>query len=526
VAKKRVSIPGVSIWKPKGRPRARYRITYYVPCTPYTDAGGRVRTTRAKTVTASTDLQATVELAAQHSSRRERIRVGLAAATDERYATEDRKPVRQHLADYRDALKAAGRDAKHVNQMHDSAGAVLLGTPADRLARKGRRRPMAKLDGVGAARVSEIVASLVQREIGKVKEQRSAATANRYLDAVNGFLNWGVQDGRWAANPVKHLPKYNVEADRRHVRRSVSVADLIRLLESTAAGPVREGYTGEQRAMAYTAAAVLGLRRKEMKKLLVADCLFAGPRPGVWSEARHAKARKRVFIQVPPFYAELFAKYLESRPVTDAAFPMSWNAARGLRADLAAAGIPYEVNGKVFDFHGLRHQMGAMLVSAGVNLKAVQQRMRHGSIRMTLDTYGHVTDDDASRAAAAIPNLRPDKTPNAGVCATRGATGSDKGDVRSGSFGGSSETTAMAGQKTRSEQWSDGESNPDLLNAIQHSAGRVDLRKSKKSRGLRRMIEDGEGEAVAQRAARVLRMLQEQVGIMTRRGRARKGGRR
>jgi integrase len=46
--------------------------------------------------------------------------------------------------------------------------------------------------------------------------------------------------------------------------------------------------------------------------------------------------------------------------------------------------------GHVLDFHALRHTCGAWLVLSGVNVKIVQSVMRHSTIKLTLDTYGHL----------------------------------------------------------------------------------------------------------------------------------------
>lgn len=46
--------------------------------------------------------------------------------------------------------------------------------------------------------------------------------------------------------------------------------------------------------------------------------------------------------------------------------------------------------GHVLDFHALRHTCGAWLAIAGVNPKVIQKVMRHSTIVLTLDTYGHL----------------------------------------------------------------------------------------------------------------------------------------
>lgn len=51
-----------------------------------------------------------------------------------------------------------------------------------------------------------------------------------------------------------------------------------------------------------------------------------------------------------------------------------------------------------FDFHSLRHTHGTMLAEEGVEVKAIQQRLRHANVSTTLDTYIRATEkikDDA-----------------------------------------------------------------------------------------------------------------------------------
>jgi integrase len=83
-----------------------------------------------------------------------------------------------------------------------------------------------------------------------------------------------------------------------------------------------------------------------------------------------------------------------------------------LRGDLAIARKAYEAKGgtdpyflmpvneegKVLDMHALRHTTGAWLTIAGVSPKIVQEVMRHGNIKITFDTYGHLMPDDTKLA--------------------------------------------------------------------------------------------------------------------------------
>ena len=67
------------------------------------------------------------------------------------------------------------------------------------------------------------------------------------------------------------------------------------------------------------------------------------------------------------------------------------------------AGLP-----EGFRFHDLRHYLASLLIGSGLGVKIVQHRLRHGSAKTTLDTYGHRwPDSDESARAAVAPVWRP-----------------------------------------------------------------------------------------------------------------------
>lgn len=59
-------------------------------------------------------------------------------------------------------------------------------------------------------------------------------------------------------------------------------------------------------------------------------------------------------------------------------------------------------------FHDLRHSHVAMLIAAGVPVKAIQERLGHSTIVMTMDRYGHLLPSvDAAVLQAVDDGLRP-----------------------------------------------------------------------------------------------------------------------
>jgi integrase len=56
-------------------------------------------------------------------------------------------------------------------------------------------------------------------------------------------------------------------------------------------------------------------------------------------------------------------------------------------------------------FHDPRHTSATLLLSRGVNPKAVSEQLGHASIVITLDTYSHVIPSMQREAAAAMYEL-------------------------------------------------------------------------------------------------------------------------
>ena len=110
-------VPGCTIWpQPKINPRQRYRITY--------STGMKLPSGKPerKTITGSTDLETTVELATKLNRRNERVRTGLDAITEADFDANARRSASEHLDDYRKSLIAAGCDPKHVRQIPQTRG--------------------------------------------------------------------------------------------------------------------------------------------------------------------------------------------------------------------------------------------------------------------------------------------------------------------------------------------------------------------------------------------------------------------
>ena len=88
----------------------------------------------------------------------------------------------------------------------------------------------------------------------------------------------------------------------------------------------------------------------------------------------------------------------------------------------AFARVAREVRAPNTSFHGRRHLHATELLRAGVHPRVVQERLGHGDVTVTLNTYSHVVPGLQERAAAAFGQAfafaMPDPTKRPALAAT------------------------------------------------------------------------------------------------------------
>ncbi len=314
-------------------------------------------------------------------------RAGLAGPFED----QARRPVREHLGDFLAALQDRQRSAVHVHVVGAQLRAIL--------------------DGIGARTVADLRPSRVEAFLGDLGEKgRSGKTLAHYVGAAKEFSRWLVRDRRIAEDPLASLETYSAATDRRLVRRALDADEQRRLLSATEAS-VRSsfGLTAHERPLLYRLALTTGLRAHELATLTPSAFDF-GTSPTVTVEAKNAKNRKRETLPLLPDVAEAIRAHVGIRPSDEAVWPKTtWplHAARMMRPDLAAAGIPFEVDGTVVDFHALRHSFITGLARAGVPPQIAQRLARHSDVRLTLGVYSHLGLVDLAGAVAKLPDLTP-----------------------------------------------------------------------------------------------------------------------
>lgn len=313
----------------------------------------------------------------------------------------------------------------------DFENAVALGLASR--SRSARRRPAAQQVGVLVQRLREVLdecgfksaadlnaaapsklASYLDRRLAIAKRRDggiSQQTAQFYLSAARRFAWWLSTK---AGLPVRadlfdEVPCFDPKSDRRHARRDVTPAELASILDAArSGGQVYRGLTGEDRYHLYLTAFATGFRVAELAALHPESFDLDGPAPVVVLAAKHTKNKKVARQPIPVGVANQLRPYLATKPVSKPVWGGTWveKAAKMLRLDLAAAGVPYVVNTpegpRYADFHALRHSYLSALASAGVGVKELQELARHSDPRLTLGIYTHVRPEALGASIALL----------------------------------------------------------------------------------------------------------------------------
>ena len=312
----------------------------------------------------------------------------------------------QHLEDFKRSLLDRDDTAEHAEQT----------------AMRARR----VIEGCGFKTWSEIRADRVERFLADLRngsEHLAIQTSNYYLQAIQSFCRWMVQNRRAGESPLAHLRTLNSKTDRRRDRVAFEVEEIRRLLAATIEGPERYGMDGPERAMLYRIAIETGLRANEIRTLKVSS--FDLDACTVTVQAGYSKHRREDTLPLrPETAAELKAFFVGKLPGVKAFGgrykQLTDKTADVLKADLADVGISYQdAAGRYRDFHALRHTCGSWLSAMGVHPKTVQEIMRHQSIDLTMSRYTHTLRGQEAAAVAKLPDL------SMPVRETQKATGTD-----------------------------------------------------------------------------------------------------
>ncbi|MEM7559516.1 MAG: tyrosine-type recombinase/integrase, partial [Planctomycetota bacterium] len=235
------------------------------------------------------------------------------------------------------------------------------------------------------------------RKIREPKRKLSVASQNHYFTAMKAFTAW-LTDVRKVLmrDPLKGLKKSNPERDRRRIRRFLLPDEWPYLAKTPNAILYRTAIeTG------FRASELMALDRSMLKKDHIRLPAELDKRGKVARQYINPSLRAKLSLPfevvggTPDRLAELLATDLEIARANYLA------ECEETEQEPGEEFLARETSEGVLDFHALRHSCGAWLVLKEVNIKIVQKVMRHSTIKLTLDTYGHLMPG-AEREAVSV----------------------------------------------------------------------------------------------------------------------------
>ncbi len=395
-----------SIFK-RSRDRNKKGAPWYIN---YFDANGK-----RLLVKGCPDKAATEAMARKLESEAALRRCGVIDAKQDERTAHQARPVEEHLADWHRDMLAKRKTQRHADQYIERAGkmvALVAGVKLEEFELGRSAQAVAQGQAVLSnalrnARLTHLRPERIQAALAHLKDAgKSLQTANHYRAALRAFVRWLGDKNRLQDNPMRGVSGYNVEEDHRHIRRSLTHEELARLVEAAKRGPVIYGMPGTLRALAYRLAAGTGFRVSELRSLTPENFRLEGGMPTISLGASATKNRRSAEQPIAKSLAEELIEWLADKPAGKPVLPLHHETAKAIRRDLEAAGIPYETDEGVFDFHALRAFYITTLVNSGADIKTVQTLARHAKPQTTLTHYAKVSPHDLRNAVESLPQAK------------------------------------------------------------------------------------------------------------------------
>jgi Phage integrase family len=128
--------------------------------------------------------------------------------------------------------------------------------------------------------------------------------------------------------------------------------------------------------------------------------------PSVTGRSCYTKNGKEAVQPLALSLADRLRPWLATKaPGTPVFEGMTQRTAEMLRVDLKAAGVPYETDSGVADFHSLRGDFISYIVSSGASVKTCQTLARHSTPSLTIGIYAKASLHDINGAVENLPDL-------------------------------------------------------------------------------------------------------------------------
>jgi len=227
----------------------------------------------------------------------------------------------------------------------------------------------------GEKALSEISVQDVARLKGRLAQEVSVATVNRHLALLSGVFNKALAWKKTKANPVREVKKFKENNERVRYLKEEEEARLKAVFSEDHWSKVEIAHN-------------TGLRRGEQFNLRWSDVNFHSRTITILNPKSGAKE----FVKMNDRVVEIL-RNLQSRLKSEWVFPSETGETplnapnfinRVFRPALKEAKITN------FHWHDLRHTFGSRLAMKGVDLRTIQEVMRHKTIEMTL-RYTHLS---------------------------------------------------------------------------------------------------------------------------------------
>jgi integrase len=369
----------------------------------YKDANGR----RIRESSGTTDKASANQLLVARERVIAQIKAGTRGVNDDQFAEFAKQPIQDWINAFEQSMRIEhGQNSGHVDDTKSKIEKVCTG--------------LAYGSGLNSDWLARYT-STRQRD-----DKLSARTIQSYVVAMKAFSKWCVHTGRLATDPLTLVRAPSPAKDRRYKRRAISQEEWKWLRKVTENGPTRRKISGHERATLYELALVTGLRAKELDSLTRSTLVLEGPTKYLMLPSSSTKNNKPAEQLLTPRLIEKLQTHCQRKMPTVNIFGITDlnRLAIVIRADMAAARAEWlaeaktvdeknkrsasdflkspDSEGNVVDFHSMRHTCGAWLAKAGIHAKQIQKMMRHGSIKLTLDTYGHLFPEMQTQAMEAL----------------------------------------------------------------------------------------------------------------------------
>ena len=263
--------------------------------------------------------------------------------------------------------------------------------------------------------MTEVRSADVQRVIDRVLDVRSPRTAVNVYRVLSEMFGEAVRWGVIASNPAAGIRPPRAPRPKLHIPdQRTCVAILERVRGRQVEGPIVLAVGTGMRL-----GEILGAQWKdvdlERKVLRVASTLsYIG---GEFTFTAPKTSRARRSVDLPKFVVAFLRRHRKEQSERKMAYrdvwnehdivfddgigqPLSpWTVSADFRRVVAELGLPRT------RFHDLRHAHATQLLSSGVHVKAVSERLGHSSTSFTMDTYQGVIPSMGRAAADAADTL-------------------------------------------------------------------------------------------------------------------------